>query len=233
VKPGMDVMVHSALSKIGHVAGGADAILDELLEILGSKGTLLAPSFNHFEARVFNPLATPTTNGAIPEALWRRPEAVRSIHPSHPVAAIGPKAKEWCGGHLENGIWAANSPIGHLISNKGYVLLLGVDHNASTAYHIAEISLSVPCLDQFGSADRIVSEDGSVKTVRGLAWRAKPCPVKPAKLNETLDRRKKQKHGKVGNADATLVKASDIFTTRREHLKTACPNCKIQPECRK
>jgi ABC-type transport system substrate-binding protein len=31
VRPGMDVMVHSSLSKIGHVVGGAEAVVDALL----------------------------------------------------------------------------------------------------------------------------------------------------------------------------------------------------------
>ena len=78
--------------------------------VLGPAGTLLAPSFNHFEAKVFNPLTTPTTNGAIPDALWRRADAVRSTHPSHAVAAIGPRAAEYVRGHLANGIWADGQP---------------------------------------------------------------------------------------------------------------------------
>jgi aminoglycoside 3-N-acetyltransferase len=233
IKSGMNVMIHSALSKVGHLRGGADAIIDALLNLIGKKGTLLAPSFNHFSARVFNPLVTPTTNGAIPEAIWRRADAVRSQHPSHAIAAIGPNAKAWCEGHLENGIWAANSPIGHLIESGGYVLSLGVDHNTTTAYHLAEIALKVPCLDQFGSVDRIVMPDGSVKDVRGLAWRAGECPVSTRKMNETLDRRNLQRRGKVGNADATLVKAIDVWKTRREHIKQVCPTCNVRPKCRR
>jgi len=190
------------------------------------------PSINHFSAQVFNPLATPTTNGAIPDAMWRRSDAVRSIHPSHAIAAIGPKAEEWCNGHLENGIWAANSPIGRLIQDNGYVLLLGVTNESSTAYHLAEISLNCGCLDQFGSHDRIVAADGTVQTVPGLAWRAGTCPVHPRQLDKTLDRRKLQIHGKVGNADATLVKAADVWKVRREHLKNICPKCRIKPERR-
>jgi aminoglycoside 3-N-acetyltransferase len=100
----MDLMVHSSLSRLGHVAGGAGAVNEALLDALGPQGTLLMPSFNHGNARVYNPLATPSTNGAITDALWRRPDAVRSIHPTHPVAAIGPKADAWCRNHLEVGV---------------------------------------------------------------------------------------------------------------------------------
>jgi aminoglycoside N3'-acetyltransferase/aminopeptidase-like protein len=230
--PGMDVMVHSSLSRIGHVIGGANTVVEALLAVIGPGGTLLMPSFNHRSASVFNPLATPTTNGAIPDAMWRRPEAVRSLHPTHAVAAIGPKAEEYCRGHLEAGIWAADSPIGRLIHGGGYLLSLGVTHEASTAYHVAEISVPCSCIDQFGSTDRVVMPDGSVQEVRGLAWRSASCPVPPRRLDETLDERGLQRHGQVGHAAATLVRALDLWHVRREHLMPVCPTCTILPERR-
>ena len=61
----MDLMVHSSLSALGAVRGGAEAVVDALLEAVGRSGTLLMPSFNHRAAEVYNPQATPTTNGAI------------------------------------------------------------------------------------------------------------------------------------------------------------------------
>ena len=60
------------------------------------------PSFNH-RAQVYNPMTTPTTNGAIPDALWRLPQAERSVHPTHAVAAIGPRAAHYCSEHLDVG----------------------------------------------------------------------------------------------------------------------------------
>jgi len=232
LRRGMDVMVHSSLSKVGHVVGGAEAVTGALLEAVGKEGTLMMPSFNHRGAEVFNPLATRCTNGAIPDAFWRRADAVRSLHPTHPVAAVGPKAEALCRDHLENGIWEWDSPIGRLIHGGGYLLLLGVDHNASTAYHVAEASIPCGCTDPFGNIDRVVGPDGTVREVRGLAFREKVCPIPPSRLNEALDRRGLQRHGKVGKADATLVKALDLYNVRREHLKGVCPTCTIQPRIR-
>lgn len=229
---GMDVMVHSSLSRIGHVTGGPETVINALLAVIGPDGTLMMPSFNHGAAQVFNPLTTPTTNGAIPNAMWRRPDAVRSLHPTHSVAAIGPRAEEYCAGHLETGIWAADSPIGRLVHSGGYILSLGVTHESSTAYHIAEISMPCSCIDQFGNTDRVVMPDGTVREVPGLAWRSGTCPVPPARLDETLDARDLQRHGKVGRADATLVKALDLWHARREQLIDVCPTCPIQPQRR-
>jgi aminoglycoside N3'-acetyltransferase len=226
LQAGMDVMVHSSLSKIGHVTGGADTVIDALLDIMGKRGTLVMPSFNHGGAHVFNPLTTPTTNGAIPDAFWRRSGVIRSLQPTHAVAAFGPKAEVICADHLTTSVWTAQSPISRLIHGGGYILSLGVDHNSSTAYHAAEISVPCGCIDPFGVPNRVLI-NGTVREVPGLAFRDGQCPVSPRKLNNALKNR--QTSGKVGQADATLVKAVDLWNARRRHLKDVCPTCPIKP----
>ena len=230
VAPGMDLMVHSSLAAIGLVEGGAETVVDALLQAVGKRGTLLVPSFNHRAATVFNRLTTPTTNGAIPDALWRRPQAERSMHPTHAVAAIGPRASDYCHRHLEAGIWAPESPIGKLVHGGGYILALGTTHDTSTAYHVAELSVPCGCIESFALKDRIVREDGTVDEVLGLAFRNGPCPVPTHKLDSTLDRRKLQRRGKVGQADCELVKARDLWQVRREHLRRVCPTCTVKPQ---
>ena len=229
---GMEVMVHSSLSTIGPVQGGADTVIDALLEVIGHDGTLLMPSFHHRAAQVFNPYTTPTTNGTIPDALWRRTVAVRSDHPTHAVAAIGSKADWFCANHADVGVWAPESPIGRLIHNGGYLLALGVTHHTTTAYHVAEMSIPCGCIDPFGNVDRVVDQDGIVKEVRGLAFRRGECPVPPVKLHDVLRERDQERTGKVGNAECSLVKGIDLWNARRDHLKSVCPTCRIKPNYR-
>ncbi len=230
--PGSDVVVHSSLSAIGPVRGGAETVIDALLAALGPAGTLLMPSFHHFAAQVYNPLTTPTLNGAIADAFWRRDDVLRSDHPSHAVAAVGPRAAAYLRDHARHGVWTAASPLGRLVHSGGYVLSLGVDHTRSTVYHIAEMSLGAGCLDAFGSRDDVVGEDGQVIPVPSLAWRAGQCPVPPALLDQTLRERGVQRHGRVGQADATLVPAMEIFKARRAHLHEVCPTCPVRPQPR-
>jgi len=229
VHEGMDLMVHSSLSKIGPVRGGAPAVITALLKAIGSTGTLLTPSFNFSLTGTYNPLTTPTCNGAIADALWRRPDALRSDHPSHPVAAIGPKAQSYLSDHAANGIWAANSPIGRLVHGGGWVMVIGDVNEPRTVYHIAEISLNAPCLDQFGIPHRVVQADGSIKQIPGLAWRNAGCPVEPKLLDPALDQAKLQTRGKIGRAVSTLARAIDVYNMRRTHLGTACSTCPIRP----
>lgn len=229
VRPGMDLMVHSSLSKIGPVEGGADTVVDALLEVVGRTGTLLMPSFNHRAAQVYNPMTTPTTNGAIPDAFWRRPEAVRSEHASHAVAALGPRAERYCADHLEAGCWSPESPIGQLVHTGGYILALGTTHWTTTAYHVAEDSVPCGCNDPFGAIHRVV-RDGQVEEVWGLAFRRGACPVEVfPTLDDALDRRGLQRRGRVGQADCEFVRAEDLWRVRREHLQGTCPTCKVRP----
>lgn len=90
VHPGMTLMVHSSLGKIGWTVGGPVTVIRALLDVLGTAGTLVMPAESpqvsdpktwnddrvntewHDTIRahlpVFDPLTTPTTMGAIPEA---------------------------------------------------------------------------------------------------------------------------------------------------------------------
>lgn len=232
LEKGMDVMVHSSLSAVGNVRGGAETVVEALLEAIGPRGTLLMPSFNHRAAQVYNPMTTPTTNGAIPDVMWRLPQAERSMHPTHAVAAVGPNAVHYCSEHLEVGIWDERSPIGKLVHGDGYILALGTTHWTSTAYHVAELSVPCKCIDSFANEDRIVDAYGDVRSVQGLAFRQDPCIVSIDRLEATLDRRGLQRRGKVGQADAELVHAHDLWKVRREQLRGSCPSCKVEPNIR-
>lgn len=226
---GMDVMVHSSLAKIGFVEGGPDTVVEALLEAVGPEGTVLVPSFNHRAAEVFNPMTTPTTNGSVPDALWRRTDAERSTHATHAVAAVGRRAAMYCGqDHFERGIWSPESPIGRLVHGEGYLLSLGVSHDSTTAYHVAELSMPCGCIDSFGNTDSIVLE-GKVQQVRGLAFRSEGCPVDPVMMHAPLRSRGLEVTGMVGYADSTLVKGKDLWDVRREQLADSCRTCSIKP----
>ena len=88
LKQGDIVLLHSSLASIGQVEGGAAAVVEAFLQVLGQDGTLIAP--------VFEPGL-----GLIAEAIDRHPRAVRSVHPLACVAAIGKDAQELCRDHCK------------------------------------------------------------------------------------------------------------------------------------
>lgn len=137
LRAGDVVMVHSSLSSFGRVEGGADAVVDALLDVLGQAGTLVVPTF---VARTsgFDAASTPSVCGAVTEAARVRPEAIRSLHPTHSVAVIGPLAADIVEGHEKVNAFGRGSPLFKVLQVRGKVLQLGVTHTSNSMVHVAE-----------------------------------------------------------------------------------------------
>src|SRR5262245_8126896 len=104
-----------AMSKLGWVIGGAQAVILALLAAVGERGNLMMTTNNsgnvdpsewqnppvpeewwqmiRDHTPAYNPLTTPTEGmGRVPELFRTWPGAVRSAHPAFSLAALGPKA---------------------------------------------------------------------------------------------------------------------------------------------
>ncbi len=146
VRPGDKLLVHSSLSSFGHVDGGAEAVIDALIGTVSPGGTVLVPTLTGDETLspanppIFDPLNTACWTGTIPEAFRKRPDAVRSLHPTHSVAAIGPDALWLTEDHIHSVTPCDElSPYGKLARcEDAYILLIGVDHQVITALHHVE-----------------------------------------------------------------------------------------------
>ena len=81
----------------GRIDGGAETVVDALLEVLGPRGTLVVPTFTFAHEAEEDPLIDPATDrsemGAITEAARQRSEALRSVAYRHSFAAIGRRAE--------------------------------------------------------------------------------------------------------------------------------------------
>lgn len=145
LRPGDHVLVHSALSSFGPVSGGADAVIDALLAAVEG-GTVVVPTLtgnytlSPANPPTFDPRRSPCWTGRIPETLRQRPAAVRSLHPTHSVAAIGTQADALVRDHLESLTPCdERSPYGWLARHaNGCILLIGVTHDSSTMFHHVE-----------------------------------------------------------------------------------------------
>lgn len=91
-----------SLKSIGFVEGGADTVIDALLEVVGEEGTLVTDSFVEpfpliLKFKNKNNISTGTTlsyAGAITNAIMKKPNVFRASHPIQRFAAIGKYAKK-------------------------------------------------------------------------------------------------------------------------------------------
>ncbi len=168
VQRGMDVLVHSSLSSIGWVEGGAETVLDALLSALSPAGTLLMPALNGSPAD--SPQSPPRMDvrttpcpkwiGIIPETFRRRPGVRRSLHPTHSVTALGARADFYTEGHeLCTTPCGNGSPYVKLMDAGGYILMLGCNQQSNTSLHALEELADVPYHLQEDWTDGIVVDE--------------------------------------------------------------------------
>jgi aminoglycoside 3-N-acetyltransferase len=141
------VLVHSSLSSFGHVVGGADSVIDALLETVGAEGTVTMPTFTWGEFHAansgeFDVRKTPSECGRVTEMFWRRPQAVRGTHMCHSLAAIGKHAADMV--HDTPSPYAPGSGFDHLLRLNAWNLFIGVDFTSCTTLHLVEERMQVP-----------------------------------------------------------------------------------------
>ena len=151
LRPGGCALVHSSLSSLGYVPGGAETVIQGVLAALGPAGTLLMPalSYEHVHARqpFFDVLRTPSNVGAIPEAFRIRPGTQRSVNPTHSVCGIGPRAAELLGRHHEDETpCGPHSPFRLLRQAGGQIVFLGCGLRPNTSMHSVEEVIEPPYL---------------------------------------------------------------------------------------
>ena len=199
------VVVHSSLSSFGNVRGGAGAVVDALLEVIGDEGTLLAPS-QGVDA-VFDARETPSVLGAVTEELRRRPGVVRSLSPCMSALALGPRAKEFVENHHKCECPYIDSPWHLAAEAGGYVLLLGVDQDRNTTLHVAEALAGAPYMQSVEK--RYIGANGQEQVYRGALYAG---PHRNFIGLEPLFRRAGiVRRTRIGNCVARLMKSKDML----------------------
>ena len=224
------LMVHSSFDRFVGFSGGVIDVVEVLQQAVGPTGTLMMPTMPFTgsameyvqSGRAFNARRTPSMMGIITELFRRSPGVIRSVHPTHAVAARGPRAEELLAGHhLARTPCGDGSPWAKLLDVKGKILLLGTDIRAMTFFHSCEewLEPSMPW-SPFAQEEHVLSstdQQGNVVQTRtrlfdsGVSSRRNLLGLVPH-----LKRRGAWHEERVGQVKIILLTAEDVFATLKE-----------------
>jgi len=235
VKHGDHLIVHSSLRSVGPIDGGADALIDGLLDAVGRNGTLAMPAFNYtrpLPEPYFDPAVTPGKTGMLTEIFRKRPGVLRSLHPAHSMSIHGPRAAEFIADHRTS--FGVGTPIDRIAQAGGYVLLLGVTHTSNSTIHVGDSHGGAvrfwwyegdPPTAKVRLPDgRIVEHQFDVSSSCSMAFNAVDLPLRRAGAIRDL---------RIGQALSHLMHGADIIRaivelTRTEPTVLFC----TRPDCR-
>ncbi len=236
LEPGTIVMVHSSLGRVGWTVGGPVTVIRALLEVIGKEGTLVMPAESpqvsdpstwsddrvkpewHDVIRahlpVFDPLTTPTTMGAIPEAFRTFPGTLRSRHPMVSVCARGRHAKEITRDHALAFCEGEGTPFEKLYRLDARTLLLGVGFDRCTSLHYAESLVpkrrtTISRFPILRDGLRTWVEMPDMATDNGVHF-----PIVGARFCETGSLRR----GRIGNADVLFFSTRALVDFAEEYF---------------
>ena len=209
---GDTVFVHSALSTLGHVEGGADTVITALLSVIGDSGTLAAPAFTFEEdPDLFDIANQPSGMGRISERIRTHSQARRSPHRTHSISAIGPHSAELA--HHGPSAWAADGPFWQFVALDARILMLGVSYSYCTFFHLIEQLVQVSYREWIEYEGVLRESNGSERplTTRTFRQTERSKGNDFNKFGTILEKKGLVQIRSVGNAIARLFKASDAL----------------------
>jgi len=215
VRSGGVLLIHASLRALRPVPGGAETLVQGLLDALGPDGTLLMPALSYArvtpEQPLFDVRFTPSNVGALPEYFRTRPGTLRSVHPTHSLCAVGRLAGALLERHIEDRTpCGPRSPLHLLPECNGQILMLGCGLRPNTSMHAIEEMVAPPYLFGDTLTYRLIGWDWdmteAVYRMHGFrGWQQRYDRV--ADVLETPHLRR----GRVLAADVHLIEASAMW----------------------
>jgi len=138
-------MVHASMRAVGPVDGGADSLLDALIDVIGPTGTavmlLCSPDGVPFDAQTTE---VDIENMGVLAEIFRRRCSSFSDHASARFAALGPLADVITSEQPTHNYYGPGSPLERFVEHRGRILRLGANIDTVTLTHYAEYLADIP-----------------------------------------------------------------------------------------
>ena len=148
LKKNMTLLMSSSLISLGRiqVENYYETFLNEIIKIIGKKGTLCVNSYTTNVVRygkVYLGKKTPSNAGGFDNFLRGLSSSKTSDHPAHSVTAYGYNANYIC---RNNGInnYDLNSPYFRLLELNAKILRIGIHYDINSFTHVAEALCGAP-----------------------------------------------------------------------------------------
>ncbi len=238
VRPGRDLIVHSAMSRLGFLEGGAEAFIGAVRDVVGPEATILMPCYpmkrnmlqTMEEDTPFHVAEDESTMGKITRVFRVMPGTMRSAHPTHSVAASGPRAREYTERHhLSLSPCGPGSPFLLLAQHGGDVLCVGTGVGKVTNHHNIEDLVDDFPMDVYlpgPYTKAVVFPDGREEVVEVKVHDPQLAPLRVdnhgPKEQEVLERMRRLgivEEGLVGRATTHRFGAAQLDEMHREGLR--------------
>ena len=221
LQEGMEIEVHSSLSSLGYVEGGADTVIEALMECVTKRGSIFMPSLCFgpelelteedrdmgitVKIKILSEDAPKTAMGIIADTFRQREDVITGAGVS--------RTSGW-GLHADE---AAKGGLNYVIRNGGKALLLGVDIYKLTAMHYMEDIMPKEISNIFAPTEEVNSK---YPPSEWLVECGKP-PVKPwYTIQDMAYKRGIMKEGHIGNCKYMLFDIWDVVSLYRNELET-------------
>lgn len=237
VQEGMTVIVHSSLSSMGWVNGGAVAVTQALMDVVTEQGTIIMPAQSDDmsdpakwsnppvptewveEIRntmpAYHPAYTPASRmGKIVEVFRTFPGVSRSAHPLLSFVGWGKHKDRILENHSNEFGLGESSPLRKLYDLDALVLLIGADYDTCTCFHLAEYRIPKRTITNNGVP---VLEDGKRvwKQYQDIAYRDELFP----QIGKDFEDNNSVRTGLVGSAQTRLFSSKQAVDYAEDWLK--------------
>ena len=225
------LLVHSNFEPLSGFTGTPLDVVDAFAGLVGERGNLLMVSipfrgsaYDYLtQGKTFDVRKTLSMMGLITEMFRRRAGTCRSLHPTHPVLALGKDSLRIIEGHEDCPYpCGPGTPFEKFHALNGKIVFFDVGFGSITFFHYVEHllmgDLPFPVYEDRVFEAPVIDPRGERRTVRTYGY-SRAYPRSAEKLEAEMLRQGKIRAGRVGNSRILVATAADVVACQTAMVK--------------